>query len=88
MVGELEHVGGALAQRRDLQVHDVEAIEQVLAERAGFHHFRKIAVRGGDDADVDRHRLGSADAVDHALLDGAQELRLQPHVHFGDFVQQ
>ena len=26
--------------------------------------------------------------VDHALLDGAQQLRLQPHVHLGDFVEQ
>ena len=32
--------------------------------------------------------LRAADAVDHALLDGAQELGLQPHVHLGDFVEQ
>ena len=32
--------------------------------------------------------LRAADAVDHALLDGAQQLGLQPHVHLGDFVEQ
>ena len=55
----------------------------MLAHRVG-----EIAVRGGDDPDVDRHRPGAADAVDHALLNGAQQLGLQPHVHFGDFVEQ
>ncbi len=88
MLRELEHVGRPLAQRRDLQVHDVEAEQQVLAEGAFAHRLDQIAVRGRDDADVDRHRLGAADAVDHALLDGAQELGLQPHVHLGDFVEQ
>ena len=34
------------------------------------------------------HRLRAADAVDHALLDGAQQLGLQPHVHLGNFVEQ
>ena len=32
--------------------------------------------------------LRAADAVDHALLDGAQQLGLQAHVHLGDFVEQ
>ncbi len=32
--------------------------------------------------------LRAADAVDHALLDGAQELGLQAHVHLGDLVEQ
>jgi hypothetical protein len=88
VLGELEHVGRPLAQRRDFQVHDVEAEQQVLAERALAHGLGQVAVRGRDDADVDRHRLGAADAVDHALLDGAQQLGLQPHVHLGDFVEQ
>ena len=48
----------------------------------------QVAVRGRDDADVDRHRLCATDAVDDALLDRAQQLRLQSHVHFRDFVEQ
>jgi hypothetical protein len=27
-------------------------------------------------------------STDHALLDGAQQFGLQPHIHFGDFVEQ
>ena len=34
MVGERDDVAGALAQRRQLQVDDVEAEEQILAEAA------------------------------------------------------
>ena len=85
---QLDDVGRALAQRRDLQVDDVEAEQQILAEFALAHGVGEIAVGRGDDADVDRHRLAAADAVDDALLDRAQQFRLQPHVHFGDFVEQ
>ena len=52
------------------------------------HGLGEVAVGGGDDADIDRHRLAAADAVDQPLLDRAQQFRLQAHVHFGDFVEQ
>jgi len=41
-----------------------------------------------DDADVDLDRLGAADAVDLALLDGSEQLGLQAGIHFADFVEQ
>ncbi len=69
-------------------MHDVEPVEQVLAERAGAHRLAHVAVRGGEDADVHRYRLRSADAVDDALLERAQELGLEPHVHLGNLVEQ
>jgi hypothetical protein len=34
------HIFAALAQRRNAQVHDVEAIEQIFAEFAGAHGWR------------------------------------------------
>ena len=55
----------------------------MLAYRVG-----EIAVRRGDDPDIDRHRPATADPVDHAFLHDAQQLGLQPHVHFGDLVEQ
>jgi len=72
----------------ELQVHDVEPEQQVFAEAAPFDRLGEITVRGGDDADIHRHGLGAADAVDEAFLDGAEELGLQPHVHLADFVEQ
>ena len=88
MLRQFEDIGRAFAQGRYLQVDDIEPEQQVLAERAFAHGIAEVAVRGGDDADIDRHRPGAADAIDHALLDGAQKLRLQPHVHLGDFIEQ
>src|ERR1700735_831660 len=58
-----------------------------LASRTASARLR-FEARVSDDADVARCRAGAADAIDHALLDGAQQLGLQPHVHFGDFVEQ
>ena len=88
MLCQFEDVGRTVAQRRDLQVDDVETKQQVLAECAFAHGVGEVAVRGGDDADIDRHRLGAADAVDDALLDRAQQFGLQADVHLGDFVEQ
>uniref|UniRef100_A0A0N5A5Z1 PE-PGRS family protein n=1 Tax=Parastrongyloides trichosuri TaxID=131310 RepID=A0A0N5A5Z1_PARTI len=88
VVGQHGDVAGAFAQRRQAQVHDVQPVQQVFAERPLGHRLGQVAVGGGDDADVDGHRLGAADAVDHPLLNGAQQLGLKAGVHFADFVQQ
>ena len=45
-------VGGTLAQRRNLDVEDAEAVEEVLAKLAALDGFSQIAVGRGDDADV------------------------------------
>ena len=81
-------VGRPFAQGRNLQVDHVEAEQEVLAEFSLAHRVGEVAVRGRDDADVDRHRFAAADAVDHAFLDRAQQFGLQPNVHLGDFVEQ
>ena len=50
------HVGRALAQRRQVQVDDVEAEEQVLAKAPGRDLGLEIAVGGREQADVDLDR--------------------------------
>ena len=78
----------ALAQRRQRHVDDVDAVEEVLAELAGRDHRAQVAVRRGDDADVDLARLGVADAVERALLEHAQDLDLQRRRHVADLVEE
>jgi hypothetical protein len=78
VLGQGEESPGTLAQRRQAQIDDVEAVQQVFAERAVLDRLGQVAVAGGQDADVDAHRLGAADAVDLAFLNGAQQLGLQP----------
>ena len=70
------------------QIDHVQAIEKVFAERAVLDRFGEVAVGGGDDADVHLDRLGAADAVDFAFLNGAQQLGLQARIHLADFVEQ
>ena len=88
MGGEFQDVGRPLAQRRQPQGDDVEPVEQILAERALADLLHEVAVRGRQHADVDPHRGGAADPVDHPLLQGPQQLRLQAHIHLGDLVEQ
>ena len=48
----------------------------------------QVTVGGRQDAHVHLDRGGAAQPVDLALLHRAQQLGLQPHVHFADLVEQ
>ena len=54
----------ALAQARQAQADHVQAVEEVLAERALAHALLEVLVRGGDDAHVGLDLLVAADAVE------------------------
>ena len=76
VMGQGVDVLGPLAKCGNAQIDHVQPIEQILAERAVLDRFGQVAVGGGDDADIDLDRLGAADAIDLAFLDGAQQLGL------------
>ncbi len=73
---ELANVLAALAQRRCLDPHDVQAVVQVLAEAARGDGLSEILMRRGDHADVDSDRRLAADAEEFALGEHAQQPRL------------
>ena len=77
-----------LAQRRDLDVDDVEAVVEVVAELARLDLAPQVAVGGGDDADVDLDRRRGADRQDLLRLDGAQQLDLQAERQVADLVEE
>src|SRR6185437_16246529 len=76
MLGEQRHVLGALAQRRDGDNVEGEAIEQIAAEAAALGQARQIDVGRGDDAHIDLMHLVAADALEAAIFDDAQNLFL------------
>src|ERR1700722_11819898 len=88
MLGKRLDVARPIAQRRNVQGHDIEAEIKILAEAALADLFLEIAIRGCDEADVDLDRVGTADAIDLALLDRTQQLRLEARVHLADLVEQ
>ena len=76
-----------LPQRRQPQRHDIQPIEQILAEQALIDLLLQVAIGGGDDADVGPDRRAAADCRVFALLQHAQQPRLRFHRHVADLVE-
>ena len=77
-----------LAQRRQRHRDHVEPVIEVLAELTLLHGRVQLAVRRGDDAHVDGDRLRPAHALEGALLEEPQQLRLQLVRDVADLVEQ
>src|SRR5687768_3307094 len=77
VVNQEGNVVAPLAERRDLDMDDVDSVEQVLAELALTDQIAKIAVRGGHHAHVGspRHAL-RADLLNLARFQVAQQKAL------------
>ena len=88
MLDERRDLLAPLAQRRQLQRHDVQAVEEVLAEPALGDELLEVGVGGGDDADVDLDRLRLAERVDLVRFEEAQQLRLHVEPDIGDLVEE
>ena len=68
---------------------DVDAVEEVLAEAPGLHLGGEIAVRRGDDADVDLHVLaGRRGAGSISSCEHAEELHLEVQRQLADLVEE
>src|ERR1035438_6297335 len=78
----------ALAQRRDRERENVEPVIEVGAELPFLHHQREVAVGGGHQAGVGADGAGTAEALEFALLEDAQELGLQLERNLSDFVEE
>ena len=78
----------ALAQRRHRARHDVQPVEQILAEAPGGDLALEIFVGRRDDAHVDADGLLAADALELLLLQHAQQLELQRRRHVADLVEE
>ncbi len=76
------------AQGRHLDGEHVEAMEQILAERALDDVLFEIAMSRGDDAHVTAHRHVVAHALEHALLEHAEQLHLHGGAHVADLVEE
>lgn len=79
--GEGGNVLNALAERRQEERKNVNAVVEILAESAAFHEVVEVAVRGDDGADVDGDGAVAADALDLAFLQHAKEFGLHDHGH-------
>ena len=85
---EIGNVVPAFAQRRQTHGKHVQPIVQVVAKSAVRDSFLEIAVRRGDDADVDLSRARSAEALELTLLQDAQKLGLQIERQVANLVEE
>ncbi len=76
-----------LAQRRQVNRDDAQAIEQVFAKGPGLDGFPQIAVAAGNDADVQLDAFLAAHLHEFPLLDHPQQLRLDVETQVGDFIE-
>src|SRR6185436_18154294 len=85
---EERDVARPLAERREPDGHDVEAVKEVLAEGAARDELLEVAVRRRHEAHVDADRLDAADPLELALLKSAQELHLHLDGDLADLVEE
>ena len=71
-----------------LDDHDMDPIEQVLAKPPPTDFRLEIARRGGENPCIHAARLLVANPADLILLQHAQQLRLQTERQFADFVEE
>src|SRR5258705_7536674 len=76
VLGEDGNLLGAIAERGDEDVDDVEAVVEVLAEASLGDGALQVLIGGGDDADVDLDVAAGAQAGELAILQDVQELGL------------
>ena len=86
--GERQDVLGTLAQGGHQKLDHVQAIVQILAERALFHRFAEVLVGGGDNAQIHANVAQAAEAPERLLLQHAQQLGLERQRNLADLVQE
>ena len=77
-----------LAQRRQMDVENVQAEIEVLAQMPIGDGLFGIFVGGGDHADVHGRFHFAAEAADFVVFQNAQQLGLRGRGHFADFIEQ
>src|SRR5713101_6389557 len=87
MVNEDRNVLSPFPKRNDVNAHHVEPIVQVLPEGLIADGLLEIDVRRGNDPHVNADSPVSADPLDLALLEHAQELGLEFRLEGGNLVQ-
>ena len=88
VVGQQEDVVLPLAERRQEDREDVDAVVEVLAEKSRLDERLQVAVGGGDDPHVGLDRAIAAHALELALLQDAEQLDLHGGREVADLVEE
>src|SRR5208337_1911692 len=87
VAAEIFNVATAFAERRHAQIHHIDTVVKILAERAGLDLGFQMAVGRAHHPHLDLLVFLSADAAELPILQELQELRLQGWVELGNLIQ-
>ena len=79
---------GRGARGRKVDLDDIEAEEEVLAEFAFGHHFGEVAVGRGEEAHLGGDGFVAADALEDAFAEDTEDFHLGRGVDLPDFVEE
>jgi hypothetical protein len=85
---QLANVFAAFGERRELDRHDVDPVEEIGAKPPAGDVLLQVAVRRGDHAHVDVDGRRSTHALHPPFLERAQKLRLDPQGEICDLVEE
>src|SRR5580698_4089877 len=88
MLDENWNIIGAIAQRRKIDLHDIESIEQIFPEGSLLDHFADIATGGGDHAHIDLFILMATNGGEGQRFQHAQKFGLETKLEVADFIDE
>src|SRR4029453_376416 len=86
-IGQVHDVFAPTAQRRDVDLHHLDPVEQILPKTPGANRFLQVNVRRRNQANVGPACRSFADALVLAILREAQQLGLQLRGEIADLVE-
>ena len=87
MIDQRGNVFAALAQRRDLDVENIQAVVKIRAKFPLLDQLLQVLVGRRDDAEIDLDGLIAAHAHNLALLQNTQQVGLRLQADVADLVE-
>src|SRR5436309_28744 len=85
---KLRNIFQPLPQRRQMYVHNIDAVEQIFTEITDGDLFFQITVGSKDEADVHLFIQLAANAAELAVLQYLEELGLDAGIEFADLIEE
>ena len=76
-----------IAERRKLDRHDIETIEQVVSEAPLLDQLCEVSMGRSDDSDVNLYGFGTSNLLKFTFFQYFQDFHLKVRAHVTDFVQ-
>ena len=87
IVTEHRDILAPVTKRRNLDLHNIQPVEQILPELPRLDRLLEISVRRRNDPNINRRVLQRADPLKFPVIQEGQKFRLHRHRQFADLVQ-